>query len=218
MDSPPKATANHSGEAWREEPILPKQKAVLEFLKIPAPPTRGGASNLIKAVFEGPAGNAHQNAWEAAKHKLHPKLYPPAPPDERMPAADAAIEGSRLKIVFQVIVLCGSAIFAWMYFTQDAASADAHGTPVFKAPVPARTVLQKPTTALPESKAVSEMIELQSTDGKTIRAKVLTLTKDTVMIQREDGQTFDLQLDRLTPESKQRIETYRAAKRTGQVQ
>lgn len=215
MDHPPKATGTHMGEAWGEEPILPKQKAVLEFLKMPVPPTRGGAYNLIKAVFEGPAGNAHQNAWEAAKHKLHPKLYPATTPYESEPAP--AARGSVLGLVFQVGIVCSAGFFGWQYFTQDAATVTAHGTPVFTAPVPKQTVQQKPAAPLPEPKAGSEVIELQSTDGKTIRAKVLTITKETVLIQREDGQTFDLPLSRLTPESKQRIDDYRAAKRAGQI-
>ncbi|WP_395736664.1 hypothetical protein [Prosthecobacter sp.] len=217
METPPKANAKHPGEAWREEPILPKQKAVLEFLKMPVPPTRGGASNLIKAVFEGPAGNAHQNAWEAAKHKLHPKLYPPDPPGESAAEQEAGAAGSLLGYVFQAALLGCAGVFGWMYFSQDASQPNSTGTPVFTAPVPAPAVQKNPAAALPERSAESGMIELQSTDGRSLRAKILTLTKDAVLIQREDGQTFELELDRLTPDSKKRIDDYRAAKQAGQV-
>jgi len=65
----------------------------------------------------------------------------------------------------------------------------------------------------PDAAPVADMISLESVDGRMIKAKVLTLTLKTVLIRREDGQTFELPLDRLTAESKRRIFEYREAKR-----
>ena len=62
---------------------------------------------------------------------------------------------------------------------------------------------------------MSDILSLQSTDGRTVQAKILALTKTTVLIRREDGQTFDLPLEQLTADSRQRIQEYRTAKRTG---
>lgn len=73
------------------------------------------------------------------------------------------------------------------------------------------------SAAAPELKPGSDLLSLESTDGRTVQAKVLALTKTTVLIRREDGQTFDLPLDQLTDDSKRRIEEYRAAKRSGAV-
>jgi hypothetical protein len=178
------------GEAWRDEPILPKQRALLDFLKLPVTPTRGGASNMIKSVFEGLAGNAHQKAWEVAKYKLHPDLYPPesktnsaAKPQSASKSKSASLLGLLLKIT----LLLGFGFYAWQWFQS--------------------------TEVESKLDTDSYLVPLQSTDGRTINAKILTLTKETVLIRREDGQTFDLPLKRLTLDSVQRIEEYRAAKR-----
>ena len=202
----------HSGESWRDEPIQPKQKAVLEFLKMPMPPTRGGASNLIKAVFEGPAGNAHQNRWNAAKYELHPDLYPPEPKKEIPSPKAPTWFGYAVKAILALAV-----IFYVMdrYFERPVVPAPAVATPT--APTAPTAAIITPNPPASKPKPVSEIISLESTDGKTVKAKVLALTTTTVLIRREDGQTFDLPLDRLTAESKQRIEEYRAARRAGLV-
>ncbi len=208
-----------SGESWRDEPIQPKQKAVLEFLKMPVPPTRGGASNLIKAVFEGPAGNAHQNVWNAAKYELHPDLYPPEPKKEiPIPKAPTWF-GFAVKTILALAVI----FYAMDRYNERAARPAPANEPAVETPTaptattaPAAAVII-PNPSVPKPKPISEIISLESTDGKTVKAKVLALTTTTVLIRREDGQTFDLPLDRLTAESKQRIEEYRAAKRAGLV-
>lgn len=211
------AANNTSSESWRNEPIQPKQKAVLEFLKMPVPPTRGGASNLIKAVFEGPAGNSHQNLWEAAKYELHPDLYPPKPKKEIPIPKPPTLFGYVVKAVLALAVI----FYAMDKYHEYAIS---HEPAISPAPanepaVAAPTVAVKNDTPppAPEHKPVSAIISLQSTDGRTVQAKILALTKTTVLIRREDGQTFDLPLDQLTSDSKQRIEEYRTAKRTGLV-
>lgn len=214
---PSTAAKNSSSESWRNEPIQPKQKAVLEFLKMPVPPTRGGASNLIKAVFEGPAGNAHQNLWEAAKYELHPDLFPPKPKKELPVPKPPTLFGYLIKAVLALAV-----IFYAMdrYQEYSVTHEQAISPPSVNDPAAATpTVAVKNNTSpqAPERKPVSAILSLQSTDGRTVQAKILALTKTTVLIRREDGQTFDLPLDQLTAESKQRIEEYRAAKRTGLV-
>jgi hypothetical protein len=201
------------GESWRNEPIQPKQKAVLEFLKMPVPPTRGGASNLIKAVFEGPAGNAHQNMWNAAKHELHPDLYPPEP-KKKIPSPKAPTWfGYAVKAILALAVI----FYAMDWYFERAVSPAPANEPAVVTPTapPAAVITSNPP--VPKAKPANEIISLESTDGKTVKAKVLALTTTTVLIRREDGQTFDLPLDRLTAESKKRIEEYRAAKRAGLV-
>ncbi|MCF7788197.1 MAG: hypothetical protein K9N47_18890 [Prosthecobacter sp.] len=211
------AAKNSSGESWRNEPIQPKQKAVLEFLKMPVPPTRGGASNLIKAVFEGPAGNSHQNLWEAAKYELHPDLYPPKPKKEIPTPKPPILFGYVVKAVLALAVIFYAMDRYHEYsITQKPAVSP---PPVNEPAAAAPTVAVKTDTPppAPERKPVSAIIPLQSTDGRTVQAKILALTKTTVLIRREDGRTFDLPLDQLTADSKQRIEEYRTAKRTGLV-
>ena len=208
---------NTSAESWRNEPIQPKQKAVLEFLKMPVPPTRGGASNLIKAVFEGPAGNSYQNLWNAAKYDLHPDLYPPEPKKEIPKPRPPSLFGYAVKAIIALAV-----IFYAMdrYYERAGVKENTDGPPPGDAPAvvtPAVSGGNATNRLKPERKPVSEIITLESTDGKTVLAKVLALTKTTVLIRREDGQTFDLPLERLTTESKQRIENYREAKRAGLV-
>jgi|GEM_PF-2794775 len=206
-----------SGESWRDEAIQPKQKAVLEFLKMPVPPTRGGASNLIKAVFEGPAGYAHQNLWEAAKYELHPDLYPPKPKKAIPAPKPPTLFGYVVKAILALAV-----IFYAMDKYQEYSVRQEKAVSTPTANEPAETTPHLPAKAdtppqMPDSKPVSELVSLQSTDGRNVQARILALTKTTVLIRREDGQTFDLPLDRLTPDSKQRIEEYRAAKRQGLV-
>jgi hypothetical protein len=177
------------GEAWRDEPILPKQRALLDFLKLPVTPTRGGASNMIKSVFEGLAGNAHQKAWEVAKYKLHPDLYPPESKTNsaaKPQSASKSKSASLLGLVLKITLALGFGFYAWQYWQSAVVESTLDDT---------------------------YLMPLQSTDGRTINAKILTLTKETVLIRREDGQTFDLPLNRLTLDSIQRIEEYRAAKR-----
>ena len=210
---------NPPGESRRDEPIQPKQKAVLEFLKMPVPPTRGGASNLIKAVFEGPAGNAHQNMWNAAKYELHPDLYQPEPKKE-MPSPKAPTWfGYAVKAILALAVI----FYAMDRYYERAVGLGPAKEPAVEtstaptAPTAPTAAIITPNPPAPKPKPVSEIISLESTDGKTVKAKVLALTTTTVLIRREDGQTFDLPLERLTAESKQRIEEYRAAKRAGLV-
>ncbi len=215
MDNP-NTSKKPSGESWREEAIQPKQKAVLEFLKMPVPPTRGGASNLIKAVFEGPAGNAHQNMWNAAKYELHPDLYPPEPKKEIPKAKPPTLFGHVVKALLVLAVI----FYAMDRYYERAVGPSPAKEPAVETPnaptAPAAAIIT-PKPPAPKPKPASEIISLESTDGKTVKAKILALTTTTVLIRREDGQTFDLPLERLTAESKQRIEEYRAAKRAGLV-
>ena len=210
------AAQKTSGESWREEPIQPKQKAVLEFLKMPVPPTRGGASNLIKAVFESPAGNAHQNLWNASKYELHPDLYPPKPEKEVPRPPSPSLLGQVINIAVVVAV-----IYFAVHKYQEHANSTAPGalTPgqVPASVTPSVAVKKETQPTLPERTPVSDLLSLESNDGRTVQAKVLALTKTTVLIRREDGQTFDLPLDQLTDDAKRRIEEYRAAKRSGAV-
>ncbi len=207
------ASEKPSSESWRDEPTQPKQKAVLEFLKMPVPPTRGGASNMIQAVFESPAGYAHRSVWDATKHELHPDLYPPEPEKKIPVAKPPTLFGYAVK---GILVL--AAIFYAIDKYQEKGGGPAPSPESEPAvATPAAAVKNTPAPQTPERKPVSEIIALESTDGKTIQAKVLALTKTTVLIRRADGQTFDLPIDRLTADSKQRIEEYRAAKRAGLV-
>lgn len=209
------AAQKTSDESWREEPIQPKQKAVLEFLKMPVPPTRGGASNLIKAVFESPAGNAHQNLWNASKYELHPDLYPPKPEKEAPQPPSPSLLGQVINAAVVVAVI----YFAVSKYREHENRAPEAVSPA-NAPAavtPAVAVKKETQPTLPERPPVSDLLALESTDGRTVRAKALALTKTTVLIRREDGQTFDLPLDQLTDKSKRRIEEYRAAKRSGVV-
>lgn len=204
-----------SSESWRNEAIQPKQKAVLEFLKMPVPPTRGGASNLIKAVFEGPAGYAHQNMWEAAKYELHPDLFPPKPKKKIPNQEPPSLFGYAVKglLVLAVVFYAMDRYYEYAARHPRAASPQSDTEPAAAAPAVAAKSDAAPHT--PERKRGSDLVSLESTDGRTVEAKILALTKTTVVIRREDGQTFDLPLDRLTPESKERIAEYRAEKRKG---
>lgn len=65
-----------------------------------------------------------------------------------------------------------------------------------------------------DSTADNEILTLISKDGQTIKAKVIALTTKTVLIRREDGQTFDLPLDRLSDESVQAIKAERERNRS----
>lgn len=210
------AAQKTSDESWREEPIQPKQKAVLEFLKMPVPPSRGGASNLIKAVFESPAGNAHQNLWNASKYELHPDLYPPKPEKEAPRPQSHSLLGQVINAAVVVAVI----YFAVHKYQEHESSVAPGEAPPGHAPAavtPNVEVKKETQRTLPEHKPTSDLLSLESTDGRTVQAKVLALTKTTVLIRREDGQTFDLPLDQLTDNSKRRIEEYRVAKRNGVV-
>lgn len=66
---------------------------------------------------------------------------------------------------------------------------------------------------LPEVAIQTDYVRLTSTDGRVIQAKILALSKDTVIIKRDDGQQFEISLDRITPESKVQIEAYRELRR-----
>ena len=57
------------------------------------------------------------------------------------------------------------------------------------------------------------MIMLVSQDGRNMNARVLMLTKETVLIRRQDGESFDLPLDRLTPETIKRVKEQWEAQR-----
>ena len=210
------AAQKTSCESWREEPIQPKQKAVLEFLKMPVPPTRGGASNLIKAVFESPAGNAHQNLWNASKYELHPDLYPPKPKKEAPHPQSPSLLGQAINAAVVVAVI----YFAVNKYHEHENGAVPGAVTPGHAPAavtPAVAVKKETGPSLPERTPASDLLSLESTDGRTVQARVLALTKTTALIRREDGQTFDLPLDHLTDDSKRRIEEYRAAKRSGAV-
>lgn len=70
-----------------------------------------------------------------------------------------------------------------------------------------------PSNPVSEVATQTDYIRLTSTDGRVIQAKILALSKDTVIIKRDDGQQFEISFDRITPESKVQIETYRRLKR-----
>ncbi len=206
-----------SGESWRDETIQPKQKALLEFLKMTVPRTRGGASNFINAVFEGPGGNAYQSMWKVARYELHPDLYPPKPKKEIPNYRPPTFSGYVLKAVLVLAVIIYAVERYHEYAVSHAPAISPHSGNEPAIAAPTFAVKNDTPPPPPERKPVSNIISLQSTDGRTVQAKVLALTKTTVLIRREDGQTFDLPLDQLTDDSKERIDEYRTAKRTGLV-
>lgn len=58
-------------------------------------------------------------------------------------------------------------------------------------------------------------MEIESTDGRKIRAKILTLTITSVFVRRDDGSEFEIPLSRLTDTTRKNINDWRAAtKRT----
>lgn len=57
----------------------------------------------------------------------------------------------------------------------------------------------------------SAFLELESKDGQTISAEILALTKNSVLIRRDDGAKFDLPLSRLSDSSIQKISAWRAS-------
>lgn len=88
-----------------------------------------------------------------------------------------------------------------------ASGGSAGGSPEPPAPVPS-----EPSTPLPR------FIDLESTDGKTIQAAIITMAADSVLIRRvSDGATFDIPLSRLTAATIQRIKDHRAAKAADQA-
>lgn len=193
------------GESWRDEPIQPKQKAVLEFLKMPVPPTRGGASNLIKAVFEGPGGYAHQNLWNASKHELHPDLYP-EPPKKLLPPPKPTSLFTKIMVVLAGVAVVFYAMDRYVaYSNKKGAVPEASASPGTVPPPPA------------PPKVVNEMVSLESTDGRTIKARITAFTKESIVIRREDGESFDLPLEKLTEGSRKLVEEQHAARRAGRT-
>lgn len=204
------------GESWRGEPIQPKQKAALEFLKMPVPPTRGGASNLIKAVFEGPGGYAHQNLWNASKHELHPDLYP-EPPKKLLPPPKPTSLFTKIMVVLAGVAVVFYAMDQYVAHSNKKpavpdAAVSPGAAPATEAPAPGTV----PGAAAPGTpKVVNEMVSLESTDGRTIQARITAFTKESIVIRREDGESFDLPLEKLTEGSRKLVEEQRAARRAG---
>lgn len=58
-----------------------------------------------------------------------------------------------------------------------------------------------------------DLIEIESSDGRHIRAQILALLTTTVLVRREDGQKFEIPLSSLTELSKQKIHDWREVKR-----
>ena len=58
----------------------------------------------------------------------------------------------------------------------------------------------------PSRKIDDDYLALKSTDGRTIRGKILSLSTISVVVRRDDGLTFDIPLSILDADSKQRIE------------
>ena len=208
MDNHPIAPKKKSNERWRNEPTLPKQRVLLEFLKQPVPGSRGDASDRIAAIFESPGGNAHQKAWNVAKYKMWPDLYSSKTKNKNKHRASGTALGLMLKsvlvFVLKLTAVIAGLLYAWHRFMPASFTSVTGGETVLtmSAPNP------KNSANLP----VGDLISLKSTDGRMIRAKVLSLTKEKALIRREDGQTFILPLDRLTAESKKRIEEFQDAK------
>lgn len=96
----------------------------------------------------------------------------------------------RPKSLLLLCVAAAAALGGGYYFWQQQVSQDAAST--------ARPVREP-----------GPLITLESTDGRAIRARILVVTDTSVFIRREDGQTFDLRFDSLTPESKRRVEEAR---------
>lgn len=63
------------------------------------------------------------------------------------------------------------------------------------------------------NQSITDEIHLKSTDGREIRVKILAVSKTTVIVRRDDGQEFEIPLERLSADSVERIDAYRAAKR-----
>lgn len=87
---------------------------------------------------------------------------------------------------------------------QSLASPDA-GSPALPTDQPSSTD-NVATAMLPPG---NEMIVLESTDGRSIRAQILTLTPTTVIIRREDKVEFLIPLSKFTAETIQRLDAYR---------
>lgn len=78
---------------------------------------------------------------------------------------------------------------------------------------PPQIMPEAPPPPAPKSAPkVDDLVSLESVDGRAIKAKILVITEKTVFIRREDGQTFDLPVERLTAESKAKVEEHRLAK------
>jgi hypothetical protein len=68
------------------------------------------------------------------------------------------------------------------------------------------------TAAREESAMVdNEMLVLESKDGRTIRAQILTLTQRDVFVRRDDKQEVRVPLSQLTDASLRKVETFRTS-------
>lgn len=114
----------------------------------------------------------------------------PLPPKLR-----PAPEPTGTRTAFQLLLLIALLGGAWYWFGGQ--------LPAGLVPGP-----ESDTTAPPKRKP-NPLLSLQSTDGRLIEAEILVITDKSVFIRRGDGQTFDLPLERLSADSKKKIEHYR---------
>lgn len=62
-----------------------------------------------------------------------------------------------------------------------------------------------------------DFIEIESTDGRRIRAKILALLPTSVLVHRDDGQKFEIPLSSLTDFSRKMVHKWRSAKKTART-
>ena len=75
MDYELKIHGRGGEEGWRNDPSTHKQRACLEFLKLPVPAFKGQASDMLTAAFEKPKYQALRRQWDKEKFSMHPDLY-----------------------------------------------------------------------------------------------------------------------------------------------
>jgi hypothetical protein len=77
-----------------------------------------------------------------------------------------------------------------------------------------RVPVPKESAAVDEGKPAvveDDMIILESTDGRTIRAQILTLSERDVFVRRDDKHEVRIPLNQLTEESRRKVETFRTS-------
>ena len=173
-----------------------------------------------------PAPTFFETLPDAAPHQPAFTPVPPAPIRKKVVKErnSPGILGSILILLFTTVIGAGGAI-AYTVKTGEVPLLSLLGMGEKKAEEPQSAPAQPVVTSAPQAApapvtqaaaapatTVSDLIDLQSTDGRAIRAKILVISDASVFIRREDGQTFDLPFARLTQESKDKIEEYRLSR------
>lgn len=79
------------------------------------------------------------------------------------------------------------------------------------------SVSENIVTRLEQRGQRSDLTELESSDGRKIRAKILNLTNTSVLIRRDDGSIFEIPLSRLTDLTRQHINDWRDAAKNAKL-